>query len=106
MVQLEGKGTWKLAMYFENKTFAQAPLSCTCSTPIEAPAVPDVVQFELYDLTNDPLESINLADAKYATPDTQAIQSQLLQILQAEVKQKALQPKNSEHQVRSLPVPS
>lgn len=91
VVQLEGKGTWKLAMYFENKTFAQAPLSCTCSTPIEAPAVPDVVQFELYDLTNDPLESINLADAKYATPDTQAIQSQLLQILQAEVKQKALQ---------------
>lgn len=106
VAQLDGESIWKLAMYFNNKNFTQAPLSCTCSDPIDPSEYPDIVQFEMYNLTNDPLESTNLADSKYATPETESIQAQLLQLLQQQIKQKALQPTSSQPLLRALPVPS
>jgi arylsulfatase A-like enzyme len=92
VTQLDGKGLWKLAMYFENKAFAQAPLACTCSAPITSPTAPDIVQFEMYDLINDPLETINLADPKYSTPEMKVIEGRLVEILHKELQKKALQP--------------
>jgi arylsulfatase A-like enzyme len=106
IAQLDGESIWKLAMYFNNKNFTQAPLSCTCSDPIDPSEYPDIVQFEMYNLTNDPLESTNLADSKYATPEAQSIQAQLLQLLQQQINQKALQPTSSQPLLRALPVPS
>lgn len=97
--------TWKFAMYFENQEFAEAPLSCTCSTPIEPPQPPAVIQYEMYNLTNDPLETQNLADPQFATPYTRMIQAQLVVILQQQMNQKALQPSKSPPNIRVLPPP-
>ena len=38
-------------------------------------------QFELYNLTNDPLERINLADPSYATRESTVIQKRLRRLL-------------------------
>ncbi len=106
IAQLEDQSIWKLAMYFTNPNFTQAPMSCDCSSFIETPTVPDMVQFEMYNLTNDPWETQNLADVKYETSQNQAIRNQLMEILQEQLQKKALNPVNSTPFLRELPVPS
>jgi hypothetical protein len=88
----EGNEIWKLAMYFEDQTFSGAPLPCTCSTPIDSPNFPNMVQFEMYNLSSDPLETQNLADEAYATPKTRLIQRKLYKALKKQLAEKALVP--------------
>ncbi len=96
---LDGE-TWKFAMYFENMAFASAPMSCTCSTPLESPPPPP--EYEMYNLTNDPYEADNLAgNPTYAT-----IQAELYAILMEQMEQKALQPTDSTPYFPIIPPPS
>lgn len=91
---------WKLGVYFTNTNFTNAPLSCTCSTPITSEAT----EYEMYDLSSDPTESNNLANS--TDPSIQAIQAQLLLLLQQQLNQQALQPTNSAPFFPILPRPS
>jgi arylsulfatase A-like enzyme len=92
--------TWKFAMYFENMSFATAPLSCTCSTPLPNPPPP--IEYEMYNLTLDPIEANNLA----GMPIYAGIQAQLTAILLQQMQQKALQPTNSQPYIPIIPPPS
>ena len=91
---------WKFAMYFENMDFASAPMSCTCSTPLESPPPP--AEYEMYNLTNDPYEIANLA----GNPMYAGIQAQLYATLMQQMNQKALQPTDSQPYVPIIPPPS
>jgi len=52
-------------------------------------------EFEMYNLTDDPLEKYNLANPKYSTPKTKKIELKLLELLDLEVKTKILTPKQT-----------
>lgn len=95
------KEIWKFARYYDNTQFWSDPgVSDTvvtmqgdqCVTTTKTEPIPD--QYELYNLTQDPLEKINLADPVYATEETIIIQQRLKKILEAQSKQKRLAPKN------------
>ena len=85
----QGMRTWKYSRYFDNQQFWSTPCvqdlvypeigdpTTACQGVVRTTAVPD--QQELYDLTSDPIERINLAHPPNITP---AIQ-QILQTMQA-----------------------
>ena len=89
VVQLTDKSIWKFAMYFTNADFTQAPKPCDCSSPVE---VPETVQFEMYNLTSDPLETRNLADSEHETTETVAVRAVLMEILEKQFREKGLKP--------------
>lgn len=104
-IVLEFNGqTWKLARYFQDESFA-TPLTCTCSTPV-TPASDPTIQYEMYNLSDDPLETENLANPAYSTPETLAILDELIIVLDAQLVQKALEPIDREPFERILPSPS
>ncbi len=95
------KATWKFARYYDNPQFWSDPgVSDTvvtmqgdqCVTTTKTEPVPE--QFELYNLTIDPLEKKNLADPAFATEETVVIQHRLKKVLEAQCKQKRLTPKS------------
>ncbi len=53
-------------------------------------------QFELYNLTKDPLEKTNLADPAFATIESAIIQRVLTKILEEQCRQKRLTPTSGE----------
>jgi choline-sulfatase len=91
---------WKFAMYFENMDFASAPLSCTCSTPLENP--PPDPEYEMYNLSEDPTETDNLA----GNPSYAVIQAQLYALLMQQMHEKALQPLGTKPDLPIFPPPS
>ncbi len=82
---------WKLARYYEDESFA-TPLTCTCSDPV-VPADP-AVQYEMYNLADDPYEMYNLADPAYSTIESSIIQEYLLVLLEQQLAEKALHPQD------------
>ncbi|WP_227793302.1 sulfatase-like hydrolase/transferase [Paenibacillus guangzhouensis] len=72
------KMLWKYARYFD-------PNSASSSTP-----VPE--EFELYNLSVDPLEIRNLAHTAFATSDSRHIQTQMMLLLDQERQTKRLTP--------------
>jgi len=101
--------TWKFTRYFDNPQFWSNPgcedkvvdeacvkdlsddKSCSlCITNIKTSPVPN--EFELYNLTEDPLEERNLASPKYQTPKIKAIEQMLMSALEEQCKQKRLAP--------------
>ena len=56
-------------------------------------------QFEMYNLTEDPTESRNLANSTYATAKTRAVQKHLAKVLAKQVLRKLLRP-NSDKLLR------
>ncbi|MER2091033.1 MAG: sulfatase-like hydrolase/transferase [Sporosarcina sp.] len=97
--QKNEKEIWKFARYFDNPQFWSDPgISDTvmteqdgcCVTTIKTEPVPE--QFELYNLTRDPLEEVNLADPTCATEESCIIQRQLEKILVDQCKLKRLEP--------------
>jgi len=72
------KMLWKYARYFD-------PNAAISRTP-----VPE--EFELYNLTEDPLEICNLAHAAFATSDSRYIQAQMMLLLDQERQTKRLAP--------------
>jgi len=98
--------TWKYSRYFANPQSMSIPgrneqfpyrgrvkstfnIGCRLDF-LEGKAVPD--QFEMYNLTNDPLETKNLANEHYRTPESAFIQLIMEQILEEQRMQKRLCP--------------
>jgi hypothetical protein len=67
------KKYWKLSRYFGDEA-------------------PGTDEFELYNLTDDPLETLNLANSAFATPETRRIQDWMMRVLEEQRKQKRLFP--------------
>lgn len=104
---------WKFSRYFDNPQFWSDPGVEDQVTEIESQItindnldislskittktqpLPD--QYELYNLTNDPLELDNLADPSHANAETKIIQQLLTNLLEEQCKQKRLAPTNGE----------
>lgn len=100
---------WKFTRYFDNPQFWSNPGVEDKQTTVESEVaagedvtitvskvttktepLPD--QFELYNLTKDPLEQINLAHPQNATIESKLVQSLLLNLLNEQRKQKRLTP--------------
>lgn len=96
---------WKYSRYFDNTQFwsdpgcqdeglvqkcISTPLGNQCVAPVKTEAEPD--EFEMYNLTKDPIESKNLANPEFSTDETLAIQLILSKILTAQCKKKRLYP--------------
>ena len=88
---------WKFARYFDNPKFWTNPGTSDtvvteqdgCYVPMtKTEPVPE--QFELYNLTKDPLEKTNLADPAFATIESAIIQSVLTKMLEEQCRQKRL----------------
>ncbi|OLO25332.1 arylsulfatase [Alkalihalophilus pseudofirmus] len=103
------KEIWKFTRYFDNPQFWSNPgvedvettqkkatdisedlQVAICITTNKSQPVPD--QFELYNITRDPVEEINLAHPIHETPKSKVIQKLLTGILQEQRKQKRLTP--------------
>jgi arylsulfatase A-like enzyme len=119
------KHIWKYARYFDNTEFWSNPgisdqlqdkreaqtddngspiIDVTIKTTKTIP-IPD--QYEMYNITLDPLELKNLADPKYSTPKTKVIQVYLAELLQEQSRLKRLTPTGSERKILPLfPKPS
>jgi arylsulfatase A-like enzyme len=67
---------------------------------------PEPEEYELYDLTLDPLEQRNLAHPTYADDRTRALQQTMLQLLIAELERKRLTPSAGELPGYLPPAPS
>ena len=101
--------TWKLTRYFDNPQFwsnpgvedvvtteeceahANADTVCSlCVTTTKYIPVPD--QYELYNLSEDPIEEKNLAYPGFETPETLAVKNLLIGALEEQCRQKRLYP--------------
>ncbi|MGM7680937.1 sulfatase-like hydrolase/transferase [Cytobacillus sp. Hm23] len=100
---------WKLSRYYDNPQFWSDP-GCEDNTTVQSSAinttsneqcylcltktkynpVPD--QFELYNLTNDPLEEKNLANPAFETPESIIVQNLLISALEEQCSQKRISP--------------
>ncbi|MFD2331848.1 sulfatase-like hydrolase/transferase [Cohnella sp. GCM10020058] len=100
---------WKYSRYFDNDRFWSEPgvMDITIQLdesgpqplPSASPAcrihyktVPVTDQFELYDLTEDPLETRNLAHSSWATPYSEAIRTHMARLLDEQRRLKRLSP--------------
>ncbi|MFC9712291.1 sulfatase-like hydrolase/transferase [Paenibacillus sp. NPDC056933] len=94
---------WKFSRYFDNAQFWSQPGAKDVLTqPVGYPAsgqcvtttktIPVQDEYELYNLTDDPLETCNLAHAAYATSQTMTIQHWMMQLLEEQRQQKRLYP--------------
>lgn len=101
---------WKYSCYYDNPQFWSNPgvndevtlqldvsekieagvNVSVCITTVKTRPVPE--QFEMYNLTEDPLETTNLAHPRFSTPQTKVIQQTLARLLEAQCRQKRLVP--------------
>ncbi|MGR9050597.1 sulfatase-like hydrolase/transferase [Halobacillus faecis] len=105
--------TWKFARYYDNPQFWSDPgcsdtfqkkgkameveddIQCSCCvTTTKTEPFPS--QYELYNLTTDPLEEKNYADPQYATPESRVVEGLLLNTLEQQCNQKRLEPSSGE----------
>jgi len=103
------KEIWKYSRYFDNPQFWSNPgcmdevvtqsnstpispeVSCsTCITTTKTRPLPDEIEF--YNLTQDPLESKNLADPAFSTPETRIVAIVLAKALEDQCQQKRIYP--------------
>ena len=102
---------WKYTRYCDNPQFWSTPnsedieISRVFSTKISDKKEANMVinttktkpveeEFELYNLTRDPLEKINLVHPIHETPETKLVQLLLSQVLRQQRKQKRIYPSN------------
>src|SRR5690606_28805934 len=105
------KELWKFSRYFDNPQFWSNPgvedqvTEIQSQTPINeevtvslskivTKTIPVPEQYELYNLTKDPLERKNLANPIHANIVTKLIQSLMMNLLEEQRKQKRLTPTN------------
>lgn len=104
----QGLEVWKFGRYFDDPTFWSNPnvsdvveskgtgvemggsVAAVCITKTKT--TPQRDEFELYNLTKDPLEEKNFAHPEYATKETATIQQLLAKLLKQQVNQKRLTP--------------
>ncbi|MGK9253707.1 MULTISPECIES: sulfatase-like hydrolase/transferase [Paenibacillus] len=101
-----GKEIWKLSRYFDNIQFWSEPgiqdetmqpvgdRACgTCSTWVkQIKTKPAADEFELYNLTCDPLEACNLAHPLHASQETLSMMQGMMQLLKQQSQRKRLYP--------------
>lgn len=106
------KEFWKLSRYFDNVQFWSHPGmsdvtahpmgGTTCGqfsrwvTSVKTQPVQD--EYELYNLTEDPLETCNLAHYAFTTEHTLSIQQWMMHLLEEQRKQKRLYPVQTNRQ--------
>ncbi|MFI8494362.1 sulfatase-like hydrolase/transferase [Peribacillus butanolivorans] len=103
------KELWKFSRYFDNIQFWSHPGikdetiqpiwdNTACNQEIhwisQVKKEPIQDEYELYNLTVDPLETCNLAHPLYATEHTKGIQAWMMNLLKEQRKQKRLSPFN------------
>ncbi|KEQ24821.1 sulfatase-like hydrolase/transferase [Paenibacillus tyrfis] len=82
---------WKLARYFDIIQFWSHP-GLKDETCQHVKTTPEHDEYELYLLTDDPMETCNLAHPLYATPYTRSVQAWMLHLLAEQREQKRLSP--------------
>lgn len=97
--------TWKYSRYFDNTQFwsdpgcsdksivqhcVDTPLGCECASSIKTTPAAD--EFEMYNLTKDPIESKNLVNPEHFTNEILAIQIILNKILIQQRNKKRIYP--------------
>ncbi|MFC5448521.1 sulfatase-like hydrolase/transferase [Paenibacillus aestuarii] len=103
IIRNQAQELWKFTRYFDNPQFWSVPgvrdVQLTASTALgEHPCiktiktVPEPEEYELYNLTEDPMETRNLAYPEYATDESRAIQAYMARELQAQRMRKRLVP--------------
>ncbi|WP_102347692.1 sulfatase-like hydrolase/transferase [Bacillus sp. Marseille-P3661] len=102
---------WKLSRYYDNPQFWSNPgvedvrtvqqgniplpddsVASVCITYTKTQPVPE--QFELYNVTRDPFEEINLAHSDNETPESRIVQQILMGVLAEQRQLKRLSPNN------------
>jgi arylsulfatase A-like enzyme len=111
----DGDEIWKYSRYFDNPQFWTMPgvkdnvpyefgsptkvwtgiKSAICATTTKRVPIPE--QYEMYNLTNDPLEIHNLAHYYYNTPYSIMMQQRLSHLLLEQHRQKRLSPSSVDH---------
>lgn len=106
----EGEEIWKYSLYYDNPQFwsdpgvkdvvvhqagrpttiPEAAKTSVCITTEKTKPVPG--EIEMYNLTDDPLETKNLAHPNFATPETRIIQQKMAALLEEQCRQKRLAP--------------
>jgi len=100
------KERWKLSRYFDNTQFWSQPgIRDVAMQPIWDPACghyvswaphiktqPEQDEYELYNMTDDPMETCNLAHPSHATLGTRDILARMMQLLDEQRKQKRVYP--------------
>ncbi|MGV4967536.1 sulfatase-like hydrolase/transferase [Priestia aryabhattai] len=100
-----GKEIWKYARYHDNPQFWSAAEEkdkvnhrgqyegyLVSFTTLKTTRVPD--QIEMYNLTKDPLETVNLAHPYFSTNETRKVQRQLDVILKEQIRKKRIFPQS------------
>ncbi|MCZ8514411.1 sulfatase-like hydrolase/transferase [Paenibacillus filicis] len=87
------KELWKFSRYFDNVQFWSHPGKKDVTDQVKTNPVPD--EYELYNLTEDPLEICNLAHHCYATQHSRSILAWMMRLLEEQRKQKRLYPVQS-----------
>ena len=105
-----GAQIWKYSRYFDNPQFWSSPgavddvqpeigpklrvwagiKGSVCLTVPKTQPVPD--EYELYNLTADPLEECNLADPRHTTPQAEAVRAEMAVLLAEQCRRKRLYP--------------
>ncbi|WP_442602355.1 sulfatase-like hydrolase/transferase [Paenibacillus sp. KN14-4R] len=83
---------WKLCRYFDNPQFWSQPGIRDCTETGQIKTTPEMDEYELYNLTEDPLETCNLANPAFATSQSKGIQSWMMQQLDTQRKLKRQVP--------------
>ncbi|HEX8847278.1 MAG TPA: sulfatase-like hydrolase/transferase [Pyrinomonadaceae bacterium] len=92
-----GEQVWKYSRYFDNQDFWTSPGQYDV-VPVgkeqQQRTKPAPDEYEMYNLTLDPLERINLAHTSHQTPETQKRQQELQALLAEQNARKRLTPRN------------
>jgi hypothetical protein len=87
-----GTQIWKYARYFDNPQFWTSPFQYNVVDEDKQYSKPKPAEFEMYNLTDDPLEQVNLAHPAHRDRSTRKIEKHLRELLMEQRKGKRQYP--------------